>query len=805
MNAVNWKTAVILAVILAILGVAVLVESKQDPAKDRSDDLAFKEFKTTDATRVEVRRGSDPAIVVEKDGDDWTMREPVAYPAAPDAVKALLNNMEWLKANRTIADERLEKFDFGDVAVRATVVTRDAEDENAEPTTWEFEIGRDADNGKRRYLRVIGETDRVLVVDKDIFEKLEKPASDYRRKRVFGILESATTGIDVAAGGEASPLALRKRDSLWRLDGDIGAGYASELVVKGLLETASKLEVAGFVESNAGLAKFGLDAPGRSITLSAGEERSETLLLGKDDPVNEGETFAKLKSYDVIFRVAAKGILEEAGKDRGSFRAKTLLVLPKSEPEAIELTIADADTIAIIKSGTAWTITKPKEVPADATAVTEFINTVRGLEIAGVAEPNATAELLPKYGLHEPSLSVTIKMADVERSVTFGKAAETAGRSYVKRGEESVVLEASIAGTEAAVEQGWVHFRNKNVFKFSRWDAQKLVIAGKGAEPIAIEKDEKDSAWRLGDVEIEEEKLNKVLDTLPNLKAVRFDAYMKPEDVGLEPALLTVTATVKVFHWNKPKVDDKTPESIEEHVLKIGHALDFDGGYWASVDGVSVPFVIEKGVVDALRQDWGRRDKVFSLTQWDIASFRIQGEGLETIRFEKDEFNWRNLTKDVTSASKDEAKNLTQLVGGLKAHDRFPDVDLAAAGLEPPAVTITITTKKEDVEKEHVLHLGGLVEGGTRRWASAPTIEAPFQLDRIQWNKVAAFLPDGWGEATDDGDGSGDAPDSPGDEPGDEPGEPDEGAEDSPTPPGGETPPGGGDGDPPPGDNGGDG
>src|SRR2546423_10530072 len=151
----NWKTTLILFVVVASLGAWVYFgESKLDPTESgaHQDLRVLRNFKFEDVKSVAIARGKGLAeeIVASKAGNDWRLEKPLQDKADDGKLRELLAPLEFLDAVQKVEGDKVRDVPFGDVAVRLSIVR--PSEKGGDVTV---EIGQEL-AGDLRYLRISG-------------------------------------------------------------------------------------------------------------------------------------------------------------------------------------------------------------------------------------------------------------------------------------------------------------------------------------------------------------------------------------------------------------------------------------------------------------------------------------------------------------------------------------------------------------------------------------------------------------------------------------------------------------------------
>jgi hypothetical protein len=283
---------------------------------------AIRGLPVDDIERITLRRADEPARVFERRDGRWWQTEPFAYP--------------------------MEMFSIRQLALVAVLATREGAvlpvslDETAVPDslgldppraalTYEWpggrisvELGRLAGAG-RGYLRPQG-GDEVFSVEQGLhLRAIQQNPWEWRDRRLFRDVsvdaDSIERNANLAAGQERLKVVRDRR--MWRIVEPVSA-RAEPMALEQWLRGLETAQVTGFVvDQPDDLARFGLDAPPASVTLtstrrlSAGADDEvttepvvQTVLIGNRVDATSNDRYAMIAGMPAVFRLS----LEERAK-----------------------------------------------------------------------------------------------------------------------------------------------------------------------------------------------------------------------------------------------------------------------------------------------------------------------------------------------------------------------------------------------------------------------------------------------------------------------------------------------------------
>ncbi len=514
----NTRTTLFLAVLLAIVGGLALWDHYKGASTEQrvSRSKRVIEFDPKDITGIELVR-SNQTIVLEKSGDLWDLKKPLAARADASAVNAILDELEFAERTRSIAGKELEGVSLADYgldtpALRVTLRGK------KQPIT--LLVGRETPTKDALYLQVEGRKE-VCVVRKSIAERFGQTVESLRSRAAIEFTPSAVTRLEINAAGRVIELArapaVTNVVSRWTLTRPLVA-RADQDKVSELLSDLEELRIQDFVsEDPKDVHTYGLDEPEREVTVFSGDT-GKTLVLGKPLTNDASKVYAKLKAANSIFTVSADAAKKFAAPVN-DLRDRRVLAFDDEAVAGIEI-LRGADAIRLTHATNGWTLTAPVALAADDGAIRQFLRDLgelRATEFVADVAPD-----LDRYGLAVPATTVSL-LGDgtnlVAQLLVGGLDAGNALR-FVKRTDEPFVY-----GVETnALDRIPAHygvFRSRQVFDLKPNQITKLA-----AGPVTVARDS-DGKWKLVEPAqgvLDADKLQHLLDAFCQLRAESFGA-----------------------------------------------------------------------------------------------------------------------------------------------------------------------------------------------------------------------------------------------------------------------------------------
>ncbi|MFH1496183.1 MAG: DUF4340 domain-containing protein, partial [Verrucomicrobiota bacterium] len=368
--------------------------------------------------------GQGNTLRLERSGDDWSLTEPLKWPANAFAVSRILNELQFLEHDTQFSVEEVERngqglADYGLAEPRLTLAfTSPASDGPVNVL-----LGQDTAVGNRLYLLVEG-TGRIHVVGRSLADTLALSLTQLRSDAVFTIpvfeVRSATL-----QSGSGARVRLRHDQSRWILEAPIIA-RADRTRVELALNDLNALRAAGFLadgDPEAGRYREELAQPLHRITLE-GNSRRETLLVGPalaKSPNGVARHIVQLEGRDQLFAVdlapeltatlanAQTELRDKHVLDFDPARVSAITLAAPARPGLGELTLQRLDTGA-------WQVVRRsgdndrQTLPADPTLVENLLKRLTLLEASEFASDAPSDAQIENFGFKLPERTATLSL-----------------------------------------------------------------------------------------------------------------------------------------------------------------------------------------------------------------------------------------------------------------------------------------------------------------------------------------------------------------------------------------------------------
>jgi len=422
-------------VLVALVGFYYFLDPKRDPsASTEKKEKPFGSVLANDIEELRVKTGNDTARVQKTDGK-WQLVEPEQGPADESELTSMTGSLASLEVNRIVDEKAADLKGYGLDPPRVEVSFR----LKGQKDMKQLAIGEKTPTGGDLYARVPGQN-RVFLVSSFLDSTFNKTPFALRDKVILKVERDKVDGLDLESG--TTQIQLAKKGSDWTLAKPLAA-RADFAAVEAAIERLSSAQMTSIITPSAtpaDLAKYGLDKPSSTMTVTSGSSRA-SLLLGKTE---NALVFAKDAARPMVFTVAPT-VKDDVIKKISDFRRKDLF-----DGRSFTITHAEfkrgAETIVLDKSKgkddkDVWKNGAGKDV--DVMKVEDALNKVSGLRAASF-EDKADGSL------KTPALVVTFKFGENKtETVTFGKSGSDA---FASRSDEPGAAKLDAMGLDEAMK-----------------------------------------------------------------------------------------------------------------------------------------------------------------------------------------------------------------------------------------------------------------------------------------------------------------------------------------------------------------
>jgi hypothetical protein len=473
----NSKTTGIWFTIAAALFALIFVfEHFLRPAAGESSCI-LSELRPTAVTSVQVIPSGALEICADRTNGAWRLTKPIAYPAQPAAIEALLDALQKLTpATRISAAELRGHHDadteFGFETPRLSLVIE------AGGQRRQLLVGNKTPPGDQVFLRVVG-MDGAFVADADWLKFIPRSANDWRDTALVDANNRGLDWIVLTNGTKVIELRRDVTNHLWRMIRPFPARADTDRITDALqrLQTA---RVTQFItdDPKTDLTGFGLQPADLDLWLGRGTNFISAIHEGKSPTNDPAQVFAKRDEWNAIVTTAKEPLLPWRGSVN-DFRDSHLLELiaPVAEVEML-----GRDNFTLQRQGSNdWQIVGEK-FSVDAVNARLFIKTLAGLRVAEFVKDVVTAPDLPTYGLATPTRLITLRSVagdtnSVMVQLSFGTNQNN--EVFVRRSDEDFVYAVTVEDFNRLPEAAW-EFRERRIWDFTEGDVMQITLRQNG-------------------------------------------------------------------------------------------------------------------------------------------------------------------------------------------------------------------------------------------------------------------------------------------------------------------------------------
>jgi hypothetical protein len=415
----NFKTTLVLALILVIGITGVLFLKKQDKKRE---DIKQKEGKllTIDKEKIKEIFLEPSNIHIVKDSTEWKIVSPVQTDGDKSSIDAVVNMFDFAKIERTVSADPTQYASFGLNPPQGEMII--VHDKGADTLF----MGDKTPTGSFVFARRSGSPE-VIMTTTSLQSNIEKKLFDVRNKEVLEFDKNQIRTFTLQT--PKSSFTLEKEGSNWKLAKPI-AEKADDTKVNEILNRLDGERAKEFIDEDpVDLGKYGLSKPTTTVNLFLGENRAQkSLLIGMS---KGNQYFAKDVTRKPVFLVDSSfvGVLKPT---LFNLRNKKLADITSSDVNKIELIHSDSTITAEKDTAGNWLLTAPEQHKAKNWKFTTVASSVSSLQ-AKEFVTDSPGSLKP-YGLDKPvvrarlfkdgNLLVDLELGAVKNDNVYARVAD---------------------------------------------------------------------------------------------------------------------------------------------------------------------------------------------------------------------------------------------------------------------------------------------------------------------------------------------------------------------------------------------
>ena len=587
------KTTLILLVV--VVGLALWIkfyESKQpntEEAKRRAGNVV--NFEEDDVEGIVIQNGDD-RIELRRSENKWRLEAPIKDQADRSVVEGLLSRLESWQKDETISEDeiekekgRLEEYDLQKPKLRLKLLGKEMPPE--------IFFGKDAALEGKMYVR-FENAKTTFLAGQAVKNEITKKAEDFRDRKLTELTSAQVTRVVLKT--PAGEMELQKQGQDWEITKPLRARGDSQKIGD-LLSQVTAARIQQFVaEARGDLQPYGLAEPRGSITLFKDDDKEgEVLQIGSAPAEQNDQVYVRFSARNFVYTLPNK-IEEILNTKPADLRDRHLVRFDTNTLDRITIDAPGKARTVLARKDQAWTIASRDNQPANNTEVTRLLDTLKNEQVTRFVEDVASD--LPKYGLDKPQLLVTLSSFASENTaetsagekpiatIAFGKP--EGEEIYARVGEEPFIV-AVRRGLLDQIFTDPAKWQELAIFKFKPEDVHRFTVAT-DKEVTLVRGANNEWTRSEGNEPIHQVNVQSLLNTLTNLRAVRWEGSATPPQAFDKPQI-TITFTT-------------SPDDKAVHKLVIGGPAG--GGMWfGRVEGRDGVFVVNNPDFNALRLPLG--------------------------------------------------------------------------------------------------------------------------------------------------------------------------------------------------------
>lgn len=403
-------------------------------------------------------------------------------------------------------------------------------------------------------------------------------------------------------------------------------------------------------------------------------------------------------------------------KAEGEREKVTVLAVDKAKAKELSL-ISNGTTIRVVKEGGGWKVVSPFAAPADGSVVEAMLTSLEKLEADEVVVEQTND--LAQYGLAQPSRTVTALLEGGKQSlsVQFGAKAPDDSSVYAKtKDSPKVYLVAS--WIESAFDKKPFDLRDRDLLHVKRDDVRQLEIAGPEGGYALTRTDSGDWAFtkpvatRAGRWSVDG-----LLGTIEGLRmeAIAAEGKIPPQELarlGLAKPARTVSVVLKDGATRRLEIGAGV---VEPAAVPTSRPAPTTGGkaaaaekptkYYARLVGSDLAAVVPATLADDLAKGMGelRAKRLLEVATYEVEGLEVVAGGskktyAKTTTKDKDGFDksqWKRTTPDAKDIDTTKLEDALFKTGAEATEFVDQPKELAAYGLDAPALKVTVKAKGE--------------------------------------------------------------------------------------------------------------
>ena len=402
-------------------------------------------------------------VALTKRNDTWFLTYPLDWPANPNAVSRIVNELQFLEHEtsfqvRDLAKNGQSLSDYGLDEPRLTVTfsNPDPASPAAQRQQTVLRLGDTTKDGLRVYL-LSSDGERIHVVNQSLARSLALTFEELHADAIFTIPVFEARSLNLQTAPPASlRIRLRRDGSRWTFEAPISA-RASKNATELAINALNALRVKSFVTENLPTPQPS-ERPSLRVSLE-GNSRRETLILGQSlgttaiptgaATAPDVEYYAQLEGRSAVFTVsmpaALMSVLDRAQETLREtrlldFDPRAVTSITLSAPNQPPLTLQRLESGTQAVDSAAWQIVLrgagnqgPRTLTADPAAVSRLLEQLSLLSATSFQTDAPRDADLEAWGFNRPEREISISVPGAPPiNLQIGLPARSDGAAYAR-------------------------------------------------------------------------------------------------------------------------------------------------------------------------------------------------------------------------------------------------------------------------------------------------------------------------------------------------------------------------------------
>jgi hypothetical protein len=354
------------------------------------------------------------------------------------------------------------------------------------------------------------------------------------KEKVFKVDAESIQELRVTAEKESA--LLRKNEGTWQMVEPTQAAV-DDFEVSGLTNNLTGLEYGRIVEENAAdLSTYGLADPRFIVAYKTTSGDSGEIHIGERTATGS-DLYAVKAGEKRVFLIPS---YHESSFNKKPFDLRDKRVVHVKREDIDSVQVSGAVEINAARSNNEWRLTAPLEARADYSAVEGLVSRVANANMATLVEEapsgSLAADVLAKYGLDKPSVTVTVGAGSAKATLALGK--EENGAIYARDLSRPLVFTVDstlLTDLKKPVDD----YRDKDAFEFRPYNLDRIrIVRGSDAyEFTKVTQANEPDKWQRtinggAPADVDTSKVDDLLSKLSNLRIESF-VTSAPRDVEI--------------------------------------------------------------------------------------------------------------------------------------------------------------------------------------------------------------------------------------------------------------------------------